>query len=88
MAQVTDTTREEVREIVYDFFSEDCEIDINARSLKAQLKFADKKNALYNVVLGENEIDTNKAIIKNMSTQEIKEVSIDSITKRIIENKI
>ena len=65
-----------------------CEIDINDRSLKAQLKFADKKNALYNVVLGENEIDTNKAIIKNMSTQEIKEVSIDSITKRIIENKI
>ncbi|MFA5340507.1 MAG: histidine--tRNA ligase [Clostridia bacterium] len=65
-----------------------CEIDINERSLKAQLKYADKKNALYNVVLGDNEIDTNKALIKNMSTQETKEVSVDSITKRIIENKI
>lgn len=65
-----------------------CEIDINERSLKAQLKFADKKNALYNVVLGENEIDTNKAVIKNMMTQETKEVSVDSIVKRIIEKKI
>lgn len=65
-----------------------CEIDINEKSLKSQLKFADKKNALYSVVLGDNEIDTNKAVIKNMSTQEIKEVSVDSIIKRIIENKI
>ncbi|NOX86808.1 MAG: acyl carrier protein [Chlorobi bacterium] len=29
MAQVTDKIREEVREIVYDFFAEECEIDVN-----------------------------------------------------------
>ena len=65
-----------------------CEIDINDRSLKAQLKFADKKDALYSVVLGDAEIDTNKAIIKNMKTQETKEVSIDSIVRRVVENII
>jgi len=27
MAQITDKTRDEVRNIVYDFFSEECEID-------------------------------------------------------------
>lgn len=65
-----------------------CEIDINDRSLKAQLKFADKKDALYSVVLGDVEIDTNKAIIKNMKTQEAKEVSVDSIVRRVVENII
>ncbi|OQC00254.1 MAG: Histidine--tRNA ligase [Firmicutes bacterium ADurb.Bin099] len=65
-----------------------CEIDINNRSLKAQLKFADKKDALYSVVLGDVEIDTNKAIIKNMKTQEAKEVSVDSIVRRVVENII
>ena len=65
-----------------------CEIDVTDRSLKSQMKFADKKNALYSVVIGDNEIDSNKAIIKNMLTQETKEVSVDSITRRIIENKI
>lgn len=64
------------------------EFDINSRSLKGQLKFADKKNAKYHIVLGENEIESNKTIIKNMENQETKEISIDSIVKRIIENKI
>jgi acyl carrier protein len=27
MAPITDTTRNEVREIVYDFFAEECEVD-------------------------------------------------------------
>jgi histidyl-tRNA synthetase len=81
---------QKAREIVNELRSKGiyCEIDVCERSLKAQLKFADKKNIKYCVVLGDNEIDTNKAIIKNMLDQESKEVSVDSIIKRIIENKI
>jgi histidyl-tRNA synthetase len=79
-----------VRKMANDLRIKDiyCEIDVTDRSLKSQMKFADKKNALYSVVIGDNEIDSNKAIIKNMLTQETKEVSVDSITRRIIENKI
>ncbi|MDD4543249.1 MAG: histidine--tRNA ligase, partial [Clostridia bacterium] len=79
-----------VRKMANDLRNKDiyCEIDVTDRSLKSQMKFADKKNALYSVVIGDNEIDSNKAIIKNMLTQETKEVSVDSITRRIIENKI
>lgn len=81
---------QKAREIVNELRSKGiyCEIDVCERSLKAQLKFADKKNIKYCVVLGDNEIDTNKAIIKNMLDQESKEVSVDSIVNRIIENKI
>ncbi len=49
--------------------------DLMNRSLKAQMKYADKINALYTVVLGETEIETQKAIAKNMKTRE--EISID-----------
>jgi len=29
MATITDTTRKEVKEVVYNFFSEECEVDIS-----------------------------------------------------------
>ena len=36
------------------------------RSLKAQMKYADKKNARYTVVLGDSELEQNKAVLKRM----------------------
>ncbi len=44
--------------------------DLMNRSLKAQMKYADKVSALYTVVLGEDEINTQKATAKNMKTRE------------------
>ena len=41
--------------------------DVNLRSLKAQLKYADKLNARYSLVLGDDEVDQNKAKLKNMA---------------------
>ncbi len=49
--------------------------DLMNRSLKAQMKYADKISALYTVVLGEDEIKNQKAIAKNMKTRE--EIAID-----------
>lgn len=46
------------------------ESDIMARSFKAQLKYADKISAHYLLIMGEDEIATKKANIKNMSTGE------------------
>lgn len=58
------------------------------RSLKAQMKYADKCDAAYAVVIGENEIMSNKAVLKNMKTGEEKDVSLDSIPERLKRAKI
>lgn len=57
--------------------------DLTGRSLKAQMKYADKLNATYTVVIGDEEIETNKAVLKNMKTGEQKDVSLDSILTRL-----
>lgn len=53
------------------------ERDLCDRSIKAQMKYANKLNALYTIVLGDSEIDENKAEIKNMQTGEAVEISLD-----------
>ncbi len=64
------------------------EIDLLGRSVKAQMKDANRKNAVYTVVMGDEEISMNKAVITIMDTGEKKDVSLDSIYKRIIEKKV
>ncbi len=54
------------------------EMDLLSRSVKAQMKYADKIFAEYSVVLGDDEIDNNKAIFKNMRTGETKELALCS----------
>ena len=56
-----------------------CDKERTGRSLKAQMKYADKINAKYTVVLGEDEINTGTVNLKNMKTGESFEVSIDSL---------
>lgn len=43
------------------------ERDLLGRSLKAQMKYADKLSASYSIVLGDNEINSGEAVIKNMN---------------------
>jgi len=64
------------------------EMDLLGRSVKAQMKDANRKNAMYTVVMGEDEISQNKAVITIMDSGEKKEVSLDSIYKRIVEKKV
>ena len=54
------------------------ERDIFERSFKAQMKYADKIGAKNLLVIGEEELKSNKAKIKNMSTGEEKEVSLEA----------
>lgn len=44
--------------------------DLMNRSLKAQMKYADKVGARYTVVLGDEEVRSMKAVAKNMMTKE------------------
>lgn len=57
------------------------ERDICSRSLKAQMKYADKCGARYSIVIGGNEIETKTAVLKNMKTKEQHEISIENINE-------
>ena len=50
--------------------------DLNDRGLKAQMKYADKISAKYSIVLGDNELESGKAEIKNMKTGEKSKISL------------
>ena len=52
--------------------------DLNGRSLRAQMKYADKISAKYNVVIGDNEVDTKSAVLKNMATGEQSNISLET----------
>ena len=52
------------------------ECDIVGRSLKAQMKYANKIGAKYTMVLGDSEIESGRANLKNMATGEQSEVTI------------
>lgn len=53
------------------------ECDIVGRSLKAQMKYADKIGAKFSIVLGDSEIESGKAQLKNMETGEKTEISLE-----------
>ena len=53
------------------------ETDVVGRGLRAQMKYADKIGAKFSMVLGNNEIEQGKAVIKNMSSGEQTEIVLD-----------
>lgn len=55
-----------------------CEIDHLSRSVKAQMKFANKIGAKNSVIVGENEMNENRAHIKNMADGTQTECSLDA----------
>lgn len=57
------------------------EIDVNERSVKAQMKYANKLNAKYTAVLGEDEIKSKTLKLKNMENGEINEVAFSDLVK-------
>ena len=52
------------------------EYDLMQRKLKAQMKYADKIGATFVLVLGENELQSQQANLKNMKTKEQFPVSL------------
>lgn len=59
--------------------------DVVGRSLKAQMKFADKIGAKYTMVLGDDEIASGKAKIKNMDSGEATEMELAEIAENFME---
>jgi histidyl-tRNA synthetase len=59
------------------------ETDYMDRSVKAQMKYANKLNVKYTVILGADEITNQKARVKNMETGEQVELGLDEIADYI-----
>lgn len=55
------------------------EADHMGRSVRAQMKYANKIGARFSAIIGDNEIELGKVSLKNMETGETKEVSLDEI---------
>lgn len=53
-------------------------MDLNQRSLRAQMKYANKLGARYTVVLGDNEVDTDRVQLKAMDTGEETEIALST----------
>lgn len=70
-----------VQEIRDEGFSAEC--DVAGRSLKAQMKYADKIGAKFSMVLGDNELETGRANLKNMANGEQQEVELKNLVNRI-----
>ena len=56
------------------------ECDIIGRSLKAQMKYANKIGAKYTLIIGDSEIDAGKAQLRNMADGTQTEVEINTFT--------
>lgn len=64
-----------------------CHKDIMGRSVKAQMKFANKLNARFVVILGDSEVESGKAELKNMTTGEGRDIHIDTLLDRLLKSK-
>lgn len=59
------------------------EMDLLGRSVKAQMKYANKIGARYSVILGDNELAQNNCNIKNMMDGEVQSVNLDQIVQAL-----
>ncbi len=60
------------------------ECDICARSLKAQMKYADKIGAHYTLIIGDSELESGKAQLKDMTSSTQEEIEINNIVDIIL----
>ncbi len=53
-------------------------MDLNQRSIRAQMKYADKLGSKFNIVIGDNEVETGIAKLKNMTSGEETEIALET----------
>ena len=63
------------------------EMDLMGRSLKAQMKFADKLGAKYTIIIGQEELEKNMLLVKNMQTGEQKLIDLDKTVNYLLEQQ-
>ena len=80
---IGDEAKKTAYKLLYDLRKNNiaAEIDINERSVKAQMKYADKTGAKYTVVIGDDEVNNDKYTLKNMQNGETCELNLAGISK-------
>jgi histidyl-tRNA synthetase len=63
------------------------ELDYEGKSLKSQMRRADKLKARYALILGEEELKKGKAVLRNMGNKSQEEILIESVVNTV-KNKI
>ena len=89
IATIGETADTYAEKLVYDLRKRQipAEKDLLQKSLKAQMKYADKLGAKYTVVLGDDEVKNNRAVLKNMKSGEQAEIALDNIHEEIINRR-
>lgn len=64
------------------------EIDFIGRSLKAQMKQANRLNARHAIILGDEEVARGTVVLRDMRTSEQNEVNIDGISKLLCKTEV
>jgi len=59
------------------------QMDLMERNIKGQFKYANKINAKYTVVIGDNELETKMASVKNMADSSQRQVEFDDLVKEL-----
>ena len=59
------------------------QMDLMERNIKGQFKFANKINAKYTIVIGDNELETETVSVKNMADSSQKQVKFDDLVKEL-----
>ena len=60
------------------------ETDLSGRSLKGQMKRADKLNSTFALIIGEREISENRALLRNMHASTQEEIALDQLEETIM----
>ncbi len=89
VANIGKTADQYVQNFVYHLRKEGirAERDYLERSVKAQMKYANKINARYSMVLGDDEINAGSAELKNMETGDKVTLPLEEIGKYIKDNR-
>jgi histidyl-tRNA synthetase len=58
-------------------------MDLIGRSLKAQMKEANRSNAKFALIVGEQELETGRLVLRNLEKSEQAEIEIEDIIKNI-----
>ncbi len=61
------------------------ETDLVSRSLKAQMKYADKKSAGYTVIIGDSELESGRVQLKDMNRSTQTEIDLEGIVEYLTE---
>ncbi len=87
ISSIGDVADLEAEKLVYQLRSGGlyAEKDRIGRSLKAQMKYADKIGATYTMVLGDTEVEAQSAELKNMQTGEKETVAFENLAAKLKE---